>query len=136
MQLEEINVCRGDARHLVGPLCREIRRRKEERIPAAVYRNRIGGIGRPGHDNPRLPRPRDHLICRDNDDCCRAIPNRRSVHQVDRRGNHRRFLELFNGKPILQARVGVVHGIGMRVDRERRKINVLPAVFVHIAAHN
>ena len=68
MQLEEVDIRRGDARHLIGPLCREIRRRKEERIPAAVYRNRIGGIGRPGHDNPRLPRPGDHLICRDNDD--------------------------------------------------------------------
>ncbi len=134
MQLENINILRNHFRLAISLFSRSIRSTQEERLTAAVDGDRIGcGCG------PRY----DYFLCipvhffGGDHQCSRStIPGGGGIQQVDGSGYHAGFFEPFHRYFLVQAGKGIVHCVGMGVDRERGKIGVLPAVFVHVAAHD
>ena len=98
--------------------------------------DRVCGRGRSSDYYTRTCRNAFYAICRNQDGRRSSIPYWRGVQQVYGRRDHTRTLEFLHAYVELKAGEGIVHGIGMGVDRVGREIGVLPAIFVHVTPHD
>ena len=66
-----------------------------------------------------------------------AIPNGRSIQQVDWIGNHLgTALVILFADRLAQTRKGIMHRVRMGVDRKWGKIRMLSPIFMQIALHD
>ncbi len=134
MQLEEVDLLRADARHLVSPPRRNPRRLQRQGIPAVV-----DGDGRRADAHPldadggRAEGP--GILQRRQDHRRRPVTDGGGVEEPYRIGDGGRV-----GVP-LRRDGGVEHGVGvvlpvlMGVDDEVGEVLARPAVLVHVAPH-
>ena len=133
MQFEYVNICRTDAGLLVSLPYRLVGGRQEKRIRPVMDGNCVSNGGRSGNQDARSG---NQAGVRDDINRRGAIPDRRSIQKVDRRGDHGGFLEVLQRNLMPQARIWITDGIGVSIDGKRCKIGMFPAVFVHVPTHD